>query len=371
MQSLPNLQLDQAFNLFNSTYSSLHHMYHYLPGSSFLLRYIKNSYQNDPFRVVLELFLVFFAIKYLLSKKYNIENNDVQLTEEEIDELVDVWQPEPLVPTLSTSDKEILDSVPITVGPPGARQKMRNGKTLVNMAAFNFLGFLGNETLKAGAVRTLRKYGVGSCGPPGFYGTLDVHKLLEKDIANFLGTEDAIVYSQGFSTISSVIPAYAKRGDLIVCDEGANFAIQKGIQISRSNVRYFKHNDMNDLERVLDGILREDLITKRPLTRRFIVVEGLSLNYGDIAPLKKLIEIKHTYKYRIILDESLSFGVLGKRGAGLTDHFNVPVCCTQLYVLCVMPSPLLVASVLAVEKLSIIRDYPAWHTPIPLHYLLF
>ncbi|KAK9766891.1 serine palmitoyltransferase component [Basidiobolus ranarum] len=322
MQTLLGLQLDQSCGLFNSTCSNLPL---YLPGSSYLLRYITNSYQNDPFRVILELFLVFFALKYLLSQKYNIENNDVLLTEEEINELVDDWQPEPLVPTLSISDQEILDNVPVTVGPPGARQKMRNGKTLVNMAAFNFLGFLGNEIFKTEAVRTLRKYGVGTCGPPGFYGTLDVHKLLEKDIANFLGTEDAIIYSQGFSTISSVIPAYVKRGDLIVCDEGANFAIQKGIQISRCKVRYFKHNDINDLEGVLQSILCEDLVTKRPVTRRFIVTEGLSLNYGDIAPLKKLIEFKHAYKFRIILDESLSFGVLGKRGAGLTEHFGVPV----------------------------------------------
>ncbi|ORX89023.1 PLP-dependent transferase [Basidiobolus meristosporus CBS 931.73] len=325
METLPNLQIDQPCSLFNSTCSNLQQIYHYLPGSSFLLRYIKNSYQNDPVRVVLELFLVFFALKYLLSKKYNIENNDVQLTEEEVDELVDDWQPEPLVPSLSNSEREMLDNVPITVGPPGTRQKMRNGKTLVNMAAFNFLGFLGNETLKTEAVRTLRKYGVGSCGPPGFYGTLDVHKLLERDIANFLGTEDAIIYSQGFSTVSSVIPAYAKRGDMIVCDEGANFAIQKGIQISRSRVRYFKHNDMNDLERVLENIIREDAIEKRPLTRRFIVTEGLSLNYGDIVPLKKLVELKHAYKFRIILDESLSFGVFGKRGAGVTEHFGVPI----------------------------------------------
>lgn len=72
-------------------------------------------------------------------------------------------------------------------------------------------------------------------------------------------------------------------------DEGVSFAVQKGVQISRSNIRWFKHNDMNDLERVLDDIRVEDMVHKRKLTRRFIVTEGLFANEGDIAPLAKLV----------------------------------------------------------------------------------
>ncbi|RUP44629.1 hypothetical protein BC936DRAFT_149201 [Jimgerdemannia flammicorona] len=107
-------------------------------------------------------------------------------------------------------------------------------------------------------------------------------------------------------------------------DDGVNFAIQKGVFISRSNVRWFKHNDVNDLERVLEDIRVEDLVLKKRLTRRFIVTEGLFQNHGDIAPLPKIIELKRKYKYRLILDESQSFGVLGRRGAGLTDLFDIP-----------------------------------------------
>src|SRR5437879_1562489 len=76
----------------------------------------------------------------------------------------------------------------------------------------------------------------------------DVHLDLERDIADFLGTESSILYSQGFSTISSVIPAFCKRGDIIVADRAVNFAIQKGIQISRSTVRWYDHNDLRSLE---------------------------------------------------------------------------------------------------------------------------
>ncbi|KAG0305636.1 serine palmitoyltransferase component, partial [Dissophora globulifera] len=174
------------------------------------------------------------------------------------------------------------------------------------------------------AIETLHNYGVGSCGPPGFYGTLDVHINLEKDIARFLGTESAIIYAQAFSTISSVIAAFSKRGDIIVVDDGCNFAVQKGTQISRSNIKWFKHNDMEDLERILQSIQKETTSKKRPLTRRFIVTEGLFQNYGDIAPLDKIMELKHKYKYRVILDESCSFGVMGKTGRGLTEVYNIP-----------------------------------------------
>lgn len=197
-------------------------------------------------------------------------------------------------------------------------------KPLMNLATANYLNLLSSEKIREKAIKTLKNYGVGSCGPPGFYGTIDVHMDLEKDIAKFLGTEDAIIYAQGFSTISSVIPAFSKRGDIIVCDDAVQFSIQKGVQISRSIVKWYKHNDMQDLKRVLEEIHMDDINHKKRLTRRFIVSEGLSSNYGDIAPLDKLVELKKKYKYRLILDESNSIGTLGHQGAGLTDLFSIP-----------------------------------------------
>lgn len=199
-----------------------------------------------------------------------------------------------------------------------------HSKPLMNLATTNYLNLLAADRIREKAIKTLRGYGVGSCGPPGFYGTIDVHMDLERDIAQFLGAEQAIIYAQGFSTISSVIPAFCKRGDILVCDDGVSFSIQKGIQISRSIVRWFKHNDMDDLERVLEDIQLDDMVNKKRLTRRFIVSEGLSANLGDIAPLDKLVALKKRFKYRLVLDESQSFGILGSRGAGLTDYFGIP-----------------------------------------------
>ncbi|CAB5100550.1 unnamed protein product [Rhizophagus irregularis] len=313
--------LNELFVFLNTTITQISIFYSHIPGSGILLKYIKNSHQNDPFRTILELLLVFFAIIYLFTKKYRTDNL-IELTPQEVEELVDEWQPEPLVPQLSDEENEF-DKIPVINGPQGPRVKLVNGKPLLNISSFDFLGLLSHDSIKEKAIKTLREYGVGSCGPPGFYGTVDVHTEIERKISDFLGTEDTIIYSQGFSTINSAIPSFCKRGDIIVADEGCNFSIQKGLQISRSIIKWYKHNNMEDLERVLRKIKDEDIETGRRLTRRFIVSEGLFENYGDITPLPNLIELKKKFKYRLILDESLSFGTLGKRGAGLTDYFDI------------------------------------------------
>ena len=158
---------------------------------------------------------------------------------------------------------------------------------MTNLASYNFHNFLSSETLKEKAVNTLRTYGVGPCGPPGFYGTQDVHMKTEADIAAHLGVPACIIYAQAFSTISSVIPAFSKRGDIIVADNSVNYSVRKGIQISRSTVRWFEHNDMDDLEKVLERTVKEQ--ARKPLTRRFIITEGLFENVGDVANLPKLV----------------------------------------------------------------------------------
>ena len=114
---------------------------------------------------------------------------------------------------------------------------------------------------------------------------------LEREIAEFLGTEAAILYSQGYSTISSVIPAFCKRGDIIVADRGVNFAIQKGIQISRSTVRWYDHNDLRSLEEVLESVERERQKRRQPLTRRFIIAEGIFEKDGTMLDLPKLVRL--------------------------------------------------------------------------------
>lgn len=259
-----------------------------VPGSSIFLRYIKASYQDDPIRSAVELFLVLFALRYMLSSSYSTQRkNNVKLSDKEIDELVEEWNPEPLVAAPTTFEEQENEKRPVILGITGPKCKLANGRTVTNLASYNYYNFLSSETLKEKAIQTLRTYGVGPCGPPGFYGTQDVHLKTEADIASHLGLPACIIYAQAFSTISSVIPTFSKRGDIIVADKAINYSIRKGLQISRSTVKWYEHNDVKDLERVLAQVVKDQ--ARKPLTRRFLVTEALFEDIGDVVDLPKIV----------------------------------------------------------------------------------
>jgi len=206
----------------------------------------------------------------------------------------------------------------------------------VVLSSYNFLGFQKDKRILDAAANAIDDYGVGSCGPRGFYGTLDSHLHLEDTIADFMGTEAAIVYSYGPNTISSVIPAFAKPMDIIVMDEQCHYGIQTGCKLARADVRYFKHNDLGDLMRVLQQIEREDGVESTKMTpqvrRRFLVVEGIYASSGDLAPIRELVALKNSHCFRLILDDSLAFGVLGPNGRGSTEHAGVPTAAIDILV---------------------------------------
>ncbi|CAD6195855.1 unnamed protein product [Caenorhabditis auriculariae] len=235
--------------------------------------------------------VLLLTVVYLVFRmnRPNKDRSSHRLTEKQKDELIAEWVPDPLVPE-TPQDHHVLN-------PRFADGKMTKnvsieGQTYLNMASSNFLSFIGESRIEERTKQTIFKYGVGSCGPRGFYGTVDVHLDLEAELAKFLHCEEAVLYSYGFATVSSAIPAYAKKGDIIFADEGVNFAIQKGLQASRSRVEFFKHNDMEDLERILK--IQEEKDNKDPKKaakiRRFLVVEGLYVNTADLCPLPKIIE---------------------------------------------------------------------------------
>lgn len=278
--------------------------------------------QAPIYHLALEAFLILWLLWLLFHKSYKPDNTE--LTVEEKESLIKEWVPEALVPKLPEHHYALKPR--IVKGQLGKFITV-DGKVCLNVATHNYLGFVENPELKKEAIRGLRKYGVGSCGPRGFFGTVDVHLDLEQQLAEFMGLEESVLYSYGFAAISSAIPAYSKQGDVIFCDEGVNFAIQKGLTASRSQIKYFKHNDMDDLERLL--LEQVELDQKNPrkakVTLKFLIVEGLYINHGDICPLPKLVELKAKHKVRLFVDEGSSFGVLGKMGRGVTEHFGVPV----------------------------------------------
>ncbi|KAF1811155.1 serine palmitoyltransferase [Eremomyces bilateralis CBS 781.70] len=320
LQPLGNATTSDLFSSVSTSFSRV-------PGSAIIARYIRSSYQDDPVRSAVELFLFLFALRYIISPRYGVRGGKkgggkVELRDDEIEDLVEEWTPEPLVGELTEAELSEEKSRVVIVGQTGPKVKLSTGKTVTNLASLNFYNFVGSEILKERAIHTLRTYGVGPCGPPGFYGHQDVHIKTEHDVATHLGTAACIIYAQAFSTISSVIPAFSKRGDIIVADKAVNYSIRRGLQISRSQIKWFEHNDMKDLERVLKEVVK-NTPKKAPLTRRFIVTEALFESTGDVIDLPKIVDLKFQYKFRLILDESLSYGTLGLTGRGITEAQNV------------------------------------------------
>ncbi|XP_015601770.1 serine palmitoyltransferase 1 [Cephus cinctus] len=273
------------------------------------------------YHTLLAALLVLWLLWLIAKRRYG--NHRTVLSDDEVQCKLAEWQPEPLVPK---TEKNHPSLTPKHITSRVGKRIIVNGKDCLNLGTHNYLGFLENKEIQEKAVATIKKYGVGSCGPRGFYGTVDVHLELEERLANFMEMEEAIVYSYGFSTTASAISAYCKRNDLVFTDEKVNFAIQKGLDASRSNIKYFQHNDVQDLESLL--IKQAELDTKNPKKatrrRRFLIVEGIYTNTGQICPLPELVTLCRKYKLRIFVDESISFGTLGKCGKGVTEHFGVP-----------------------------------------------
>lgn len=148
---------------------------------------------------------------------------------------------------------------------------------------------------------------------------------------DFYGAGGAILYSFGFCTISSIIPVFAKREDTILTDEACNFAVQVGVELSRSKVFSFKHNDVADMEDKMKQIVRKDKPGVTPKHRRFLVIQGVYENHGDVAPLDKMVQLAKQYKFRVVLEDTFGVGVLGKTGRGTHEHFNIPVSVTTVH----------------------------------------
>lgn len=296
-----------------------------VPGGPIALRYIKSSYRDDPIRSLFELSLFIFAVHYFLqSKKKENKSELTSFSNTEIVDLVDEWEPAPLVDEITSEERWRLQEVHVK-GQNSAHielvQHPEYGK-VANLSSLDFYNFNASPVIKDAARHTISTAGVGACGPPNFYGTQDVHVRLEEDLARFLQTESAILYGQDFVTAGSVIPAFLKRGDLAVVDSGINMAIQKALIVSRCDIEWYNHNDTQHLEEILqelDPILKK----QKPLRRRFIITEGLFNYTGELVALPEIVALKNKYKYRLFLDESNSIGTIGKTGRGVPEHFGI------------------------------------------------
>ncbi|KAK1132328.1 hypothetical protein K0M31_016436 [Melipona bicolor] len=272
------------------------------------------------YHILLAAFLIMW-LTWFISKRYY--SRDRMLTEDEVEKKLAEWNPEPLI---NNPQMNHISLNPRRIMSRAGKKIVVDGKDCLNLGTHNYLGLTENNEIEKNAIAAIRKYGVGSCGPRGFYGTVDVHLELEERLANYTDTEEAVVYSYGFSTISSAIAAYCKRRDLVFVDEQVNFAIQKGLDASKTNIIYFKHNDANDLQNLLvkQAKIDEQNPKKATKIKRFLIIEGIYMNTGNICPLPELVALCRQYKLRIFIDESISFGTVGKHGKGITEHFGIP-----------------------------------------------
>jgi serine palmitoyltransferase len=227
-----------------------------------------NLVAKDPVHVFVETTLLVSVVLMIVlqrSKDWR-EDNKEHLTEPEKEQLLRLWKEQErhdLAPPLTGSGRT--NNIPNVVvhANHGRTMDIREGddgelKTVLNFATCDFLGMASCSPLttkdkhndgpgvavKNAAREALQHYGCGSCGPRGFYGTIDVHLALEEKISKFTQTEGAIMYSDGASTVSSTVAAFAKRGDLLVVDDGVYEPLLTGISLSRANVEWFQHNDM-------------------------------------------------------------------------------------------------------------------------------
>ncbi|XP_064100767.1 serine palmitoyltransferase 1-like [Macrobrachium nipponense] len=169
---------------------------------------------------------------------------------QEEEDLIAEWIPEPLVPNPPEADHPSLNTRTV-YGKVGRYIDLGTGEKVLNLGTHSYLNLGERPEVEEAALQCLHKYGVGSCGPRGFYGTTQVHLELEDRLAAFFNCEMAVLYSYGFSTIASAIPAYSKSGDIIYADEMVSFPIQRGLQASRSRIVFFRHNDVEHLEELL------------------------------------------------------------------------------------------------------------------------
>ena len=179
-----------------------------------------------------------------------------------------------------------------------------------------YTGLTGDDRVIEAGIKAMRQYGSGCAGSRFLNGTLDIHVQLEKELAEFVGKEEALCFATGFTVNSGVLAVLTDRHDYIICDDRDHASIVDGVRSSFSRCLKYKHNDMEELEKLLQKC-PEDVV-------KLIVVDGVFSMEGDLAPLPKIVELKKKYpNTAIMVDEAHGLGVFGRQGRGVCDHFGL------------------------------------------------
>ncbi len=192
------------------------------------------------------------------------------------------------------------------------------GREIVMAGSNNYLGLTAHPKVKEAAIDAIHKYGTGCSGSRYLTGTLDLHIELEKRLADFMGCEDVLLYSTGYQTALGVLPTIASKGEYLILDKEDHASIINGAFTAKgafTDFKRYKHNDMEDLERILKSIPED--------AGKLIVTDGVFSVTGEVVNLPKLNELAKKYNARIMIDDAHGIGVIGKGGRGTASLYDL------------------------------------------------
>jgi glycine C-acetyltransferase len=197
---------------------------------------------------------------------------------------------------------------------PGMKVRV-NGREMGMYASYSYLGLVNHPRINEAAKKAVDKYGTGTNGVRTLAGTLAIHNELEETISNFKHTEAAITYTSGYATNLTVVSTLMGRGDYVFSDKLNHASIVDGCLMSGAEFRRFRHNDMAHLEGLLKNAPAD--------VAKMVIADSVFSMDGDIIDLPKMVELCKQYNAWLMIDEAHSVGVLGEKGTGIEEHFNM------------------------------------------------
>jgi glycine C-acetyltransferase len=189
------------------------------------------------------------------------------------------------------------------------------GREMMMLSSYDYLGLIGDPRIDECAVEAVRKYGTGTGGVRMLTGTIDLHHLMERELADFKGTAEAITFSSGYLANLAVIAALLSPQDRVILDSLSHRSLVDACRLAGVPLQRFQHND--------PGSLKHELESGAPANRTLIVADGVFSMDGDICRLPELVELKHQFHCYLMVDESHATGVLGENGRGTDEHFGI------------------------------------------------
>jgi 8-amino-7-oxononanoate synthase len=203
-----------------------------------------------------------------------------------------------------------------TLESPAAPVVEMEGAERIMLGSNNYLGLTADPRVMQGARDALERYGTGLTGSRLLNGTLELHLQLERELAEWMGTEDALVFTTGHQTNVGTLGTILAPGDTVVADSGDHASILDGCLLSRAKLRPFRHNRLDKLEKMLERAAEDG-------GGVLVVVDGVFSMEGDVAPLPQIADLCREHGARLMVDEAHAAGVLGARGAGTAELFAV------------------------------------------------